>query len=147
VVSNLWARGPRRTRPSVQLFVRIRTLSPVAGRLQATKAWVLVSLIFVGSLVLALVVPAAALWAVSMLGRGRMESVYIGLLACPVAVIAWAGVLGRLNVAYKQTTGRRDDGVLAASLTIAVLAAVVLLVLLLVFAGTPDPANHGPWPA
>jgi hypothetical protein len=118
----------------------------VAGRVQATKAYLLVGLIFTGSLVLALVVPALALWAVSMLGQGRMESVYIGLLACPAAVVGWAGVLGRLNIAYKQTTGHRDDDVLAASLTFAVLLAIVVLVVLLALGG-PDPTARGPWPA
>lgn len=119
----------------------------MAGRLGATKSLVLVGLIFAGSLILALVVPVAALWAVSMLGQGRMMSVYIGLIACPLAVVAWAGVLGRLNVAYKQTTGRRDDGVLGMCLAVAVLAALALLLVLILVLGGPDQLSHGPWPA
>src|SRR3954467_7204380 len=100
----------------------------MAGRLAGTKASLLVALIFTGSLILALVVPGAALWAVSQLGRGKTESFYLGMMGCPLAVVAWAGVLGRLNVAYKQTTGRRDDDVLATCLAVSVLAALVLFI-------------------
>jgi len=107
---------------------------------------VLVGLIFTGSLVLALVVPSLALWAVSQMGRGKTESFYLGMMGCPLAVIAWAGVLGRLNVAYKQTTGRRDDDVLAMSLTIAVLVAGAALIALVVLFGGHDPGSSGPWP-
>src|SRR5690349_13230800 len=99
----------------------------MAGRLGDTKAWLLVGLIFTGSLVLALVVPGAALWAVSQLGRGKEESFYLGMLGCPVAVIAWAAVLGRLNVVYKQTTGRRDDDVLGTALALAIMVALALM--------------------
>lgn len=118
----------------------------MAGRLAETKAWLLVGLIFTGSLVLAVVVPGAALWAVSQLGRGKSESFYLGMMGCPLAVIAWAGVLGRLNLAYKQTTGRRDDDVLATSLTFAVLVALAMLVALVVAFGGHDPGSSGPWP-
>src|SRR4051794_27815388 len=118
----------------------------MAGRLANTKASLLVALIFTGSLVLALVVPSAALWAVSQLGRGKAESFYLGMMGCPLAVIAWAGVLGRLNLAYKQTTGRRDDDVLATCLAAAVMiAAATLLALVLAFGGH-DPGSSGPWP-
>src|SRR6059058_4127679 len=118
----------------------------MAGRLAGTKASLLVALIFTGSLVLALVVPGAALWAVSQLGRGKAESFYLGMMGCPLAVIGWAAVLGRLNVAYKQVTGRRDDDVLAASLTIAVLVAIAVMIALVVAFGGHDPASSGPWP-
>jgi hypothetical protein len=118
----------------------------MAGRLVQTKAWVLVALIFTGSLVLALVVPSAALWAVSQLGRGKAESFYLGMMGCPLAVIAWAGVLGRLNVAYKQTTGRRDDDVLGTALALAVMVAVAVMLALVVTFGGHDPASSGPWP-
>src|SRR4051795_6740619 len=117
----------------------------MAGRLANTKASLLVALIFTGSLVLALVVPSAALWAVSQLGRGKAESFYLGMMGCPLAVIAWAGVLGRLNLAYKQTPGRRDDDVLATCLAAAVLAAFVLLIALIVTLGGHDPMSAGPW--
>lgn len=118
----------------------------MAGRLVHTKAWALVALIFSGSLVLALVVPGAALWAVSQLGRGKAESFYLGMMGCPLAVIAWAGVLGRLNVAYKQTTGRRDDEVLGTALALAVMVAVAVMLALVVASGGHDPGSAGPWP-
>jgi hypothetical protein len=118
----------------------------MAGRLADTKAWLLVGLIFTGSLVLALVVPGAALWAVSQLGRGKAESFYLGMMGCPLAVIGWAAVLGRLNVAYKQVTGRRDDDVLATALALAVMCAVALMLALVVVFGGHDPGSSGPWP-
>src|SRR4051794_13262453 len=117
----------------------------MAGRLSGTRAPLLVSLIFTGSLVLALVVPGAALWAVSQLGRGKSESFYLGMLGCPLAVVGWAAVLGRLNVAYKQTTGRRDDDVLATALAVAVMCALVVMVVLIVTLGGHDPTSAGPW--
>jgi hypothetical protein len=118
----------------------------MAGRLADTKAWLLVGLIFSGSLVLALVVPGAALWAVSQLGRGKAESFYLGMMGCPLAVIAWAGVLGRLNVAYKQTTGRRDDDVLGTALALAIMVAVAVMIALVAVFGGHDPTSAGPWP-
>jgi NO-binding membrane sensor protein with MHYT domain len=118
----------------------------MAGRLADTKAWLLVALIFTGSLVLAIVVPAAALWAVSQLGRGKTESFYLGMMGCPLAVIGWAAVLGRLNIAYKQVTGRRDDDVLGTALAFAVLAAVAVLIALVLTFGGHDPGSSGPWP-
>jgi hypothetical protein len=118
----------------------------MAGRLADTKAWLLVALIFSGSLALAIVVPGAALWAVSQLGRGKTESFYLGMMGCPLAVIAWAGVLGRLNLAYKQQTGRRDDDVLGTALAFAVLAAVAVLIALVMTNGGHDPGSSGPWP-
>ena len=117
----------------------------MADRLLHARANLLVALIFTGSLVLALVVPGAALWAVSQLGRGKTESFYLGMMGCPLAVVAWAGVLGRLNVAYKQTTGRRDDDVLATCLAVAVLAALALVIALIITFGGHDPTSAGPW--
>jgi hypothetical protein len=118
----------------------------MAGRLVQTRAWVLVALIFTGSLVLALVVPGAALWAVSQLGRGKAESFYLGMMGCPLAVIAWAAVLGRLNLAYKQVTGRRDDDVLGTALALAIMVALAVMLALLVTFGGHDPGSSGPWP-
>jgi hypothetical protein len=118
----------------------------MAGRLAETKAWLLVGLIFTGSLILAVVVPGVALWAVSQLGRGKTESFYLGMMGCPLAVIAWAGVLGRLNIAYKQTTGRRDDTVLEMSLTVAVLLAFAVLFALIVAFGGHDQGVSSTWP-
>jgi hypothetical protein len=117
----------------------------MTGRVVQTKASVLVALIFTGSLVLALVVPGAALWAVSQLGRGKTESFYLGMMGCPLAVIAWAAVLGRLNVAYKQVTGRRDDDVLGTALALAVLAAIAVGIALILTLGGHDPNSGGPW--
>jgi hypothetical protein len=68
------------------------------------------------------------------------------MMGCPLAVIAWAGVLGRLNIAYKQVTGRRDDDVLALSLTVAVLAATATLLVLVFLFGGHDPLTAGPVP-
>ena len=118
----------------------------MAGRLAETKAWLLGGLIFTGSLVLAVVVPGVALWAVSQLGRGKTESFYLGMMGCPLAVVAWAGVLGRLNIAYKQTTGRRDDNVLEMSLTVAVMLAFVVLFALIVTFGGHDQGVSTTWP-
>src|SRR4051794_12347540 len=116
----------------------------MTGRAINARASLLVALIFTGSLVLALVIPGAALWAVSQLGRGKTESFYLGMMGCPLAVVAWAGVLGRLNLAYKQTTGRRDDDVLATCLTVAVLGAVFLLVAPVGALRGPPPVFAGP---
>src|SRR3954469_22807396 len=118
----------------------------MAGRLADTKAWLLVALIFTGSLVLALVVPGLALWAVSQLGRGKQESFYLGMMGCPLAVIGWAAVLGRLNLAYKQTPGRRDDDVLGTALALAVMVALALMVAWIAAFGGHDPGSGGPWP-
>jgi hypothetical protein len=118
----------------------------MTGRLADTKASLLVALIFTGSLVLAVVVPGAALWAISQLGRGKTESFYLGMMGCPLAVVAWAGVLGRLNLAYKATTGRRDDYVLEMSLTVAVLLAFAVLVTLIVTLGGHDQGVGSTWP-
>ena len=118
----------------------------MTGRLVQTKASLLIALIFTGSLVLALVVPGVALWAVSQLGRGKAESFYLGMMGCPLAVIAWAGVLGRLNVAYKQTTGRRDDDVLGTALALAVMVAVAVMFALVLTFGGHDRGSSGPWP-
>jgi hypothetical protein len=117
----------------------------MAGRAIQAKATILVALIFTGSLVLAIVVPGAALWAVSQLGRGKTESFYLGMMGCPLAVVAWAGVLGRQNVAYKQATGRRDDDVLGTALAFAVLAAIAALIALVLTFGGHDPNSGGPW--
>jgi hypothetical protein len=68
------------------------------------------------------------------------------MMGCPLAVIAWAGVLGRLNVAYKQVTGRRDDDVLGTALAFAVLAAIAVLIALVMVFGGHDPGSSGPWP-
>src|SRR3954471_8841373 len=118
----------------------------MTGRVLNARANLLVALIFTGSLVLALVVPGAALWAVSQLGRGKTESFYLGMMGCPLAVVAWAGVLGRLNVAYKQVTGRRDDDVLGTALSFAILAALALMLALVMAFGGHDPMTAGPWP-
>src|SRR3954447_9998186 len=118
----------------------------MTGRAINARASLLVALIFTGSLVLALVIPGAALWAVSQLGRGKAESFYLGMMGCPLAVIAWAGVLGRLNVAYKQTTGRRDDEVLGTALALAVMVAVAVMLALVMAFGGHDPGSSGPWP-
>jgi hypothetical protein len=61
-------------------------------------------------------------------------------------VIGWAAVLGRLNVAYKQVTGRRDDDVLATALALAVMCAVALMLALVMVFGGHDPGSSGPWP-
>lgn len=114
----------------------------MAGRLVQTKAWVLIGLIFTGSLVMALVIPGAALWAVSQLGRGKQESFYLGMMGCPLAVVAWAAVLGRLNLAYKATTGRRDDDVLGTALALAVLVAVAVALALVLTFGGHDPGTR-----
>jgi membrane protease YdiL (CAAX protease family) len=118
----------------------------MAGRLVQTRAALLVALIFMGSLVLALVVPGAALWAVSQLGQGKQESFYLAMLGCPLAVIGWAAVLGRLNLAYKATTGRRDDDVLGVALALAVMVAVAVVIAMVATYGGHDPGNAGPWP-
>jgi hypothetical protein len=117
----------------------------MAGRAIHAKASLLAALIFTGSLVMALVIPTAALWAVSMLGRGQTESFFLGLMGCPLAVVAWAAVLGRLNIAYKETTGRHDDDVLATCLAVSVLAALAVVIALIATFGGHNPMSGGPW--
>ena len=114
--------------------------------LTETKAWVLVALIFLGSMALALLVPVVAIWALSHVNGGKATLFYLGLLGCPLAIVAWAAVLGKLNLAYQQLTGRRDSNVLEMSLTAAVLAALVLFLVLMIFFNAPDPSEIGPIP-
>ena len=80
------------------------------------------------------------------LGRGNQESFYLGLMACPLAVVSWAAVLGRLNVAYKQTTGRRDDDVLGTALALAIMVALAVMLAWIAVFGGHDPTSSGPWP-
>jgi hypothetical protein len=114
--------------------------------LTETKAWVLVALILLGSLMLALVVPVLAVWLLSHVSGTKATSFYLGLIGCPAAIVAWAAVLGRLNVAYQQLTGRRDSNVLEMSLVAAVLAALIVFLVLMVFFNGPDPTEIGPLP-
>src|SRR3954454_24601495 len=107
--------------------------------LTESKAWVLVALIFLGSMALALLVPVAAIWLLSHVNGTKATSFYLGLIGCPAAIVAWAAVLGRLNVAYQQLTGRRDSNVLEMSLAAAVLAALLVFLVLMIFFNGPDP--------
>ncbi len=93
-------------------------------------------MIFLGSLVLALGIPAGAWLLITRFGH--VSVVYwLVLPGCPLAMVAWGILLGRLNRAY---VGRRadddehpqDGGVLEASLVVAVLAAIILLVAFLI---------------
>ena len=114
--------------------------------LTESKAWVLVALIFLGSMALALLVPVAAVWALSHVNGTKATSFYLGLMGCPIAIVAWAMVLGKLNLMYQQLTGRRDSNVLEMSLTAAVLAAIVLFLVLMIFFNGPDQSELGPLP-
>jgi hypothetical protein len=110
------------------------------------KAWLLVGLIFVGSMALALLVPLVAVWALSHVNGTKATSFYLGLMGCPLALVAWAAVLGKLNLMYQQVTGRRDSNVLEMSLAAAVIAALILFVVLMVFFNGPDSTELGPLP-
>jgi hypothetical protein len=114
--------------------------------LTESKAWVLVALIFLGSMALALLVPVAAVWALSHVNGTKATSFYLGLMGCPIAIVAWAAVLGKLNLMYQQLTGRRDSNVLEVSLTAAVLAALVFFLVLMIFFNSPDQSELGPLP-
>jgi uncharacterized membrane protein len=111
-----------------------------------TKAWVLAALIFLGSMALALLVPIAAVWALSHVNGTKATSFYLGLMGCPLALVAWASVLGKLNLMYQQVTGRRDSNVLETSLAAAVIAALVVFVVLMIFFNGPDQSELGPLP-
>jgi uncharacterized membrane protein len=114
--------------------------------LTGTKAWALVALIFLGSMALALLVPIAAVWALSHVSGTKATSFYLGLMGCPIAIVAWAAVLGKLNIMYQQVTGRRDSNVLEMSLAAAVLAALVVFLVLMIFFNSPDSTELGPLP-
>jgi uncharacterized membrane protein len=111
-----------------------------------TKAWVLAALIFLGSMALALIVPVGAVWAISHVNGTKATSFYLGLMACPLALVAWAGVLGKLNAIYQQLTGRRDSNVLETSLAAAVIVAVIVFLVLMIFFNGPDQSELGPVP-
>ena len=71
--------------------------------------YALAASIFAGSLVLWLGIPAGWLWLASQLSA-RHPTVYgIALIACPVTMVLWGVVLGRLNGAYLQLTGGQPD--------------------------------------
>jgi uncharacterized membrane protein len=114
--------------------------------LDDTKAGLLVALIFLGSMALALLVPVTAVWALSHVNGTKATSFYLGLMGCPLALIAWAAILGKLNLMYQQLTGRRDSNVLEFSLVAAVLAALVFFIILMVFFNGPDQTELGPLP-
>jgi hypothetical protein len=114
--------------------------------LDDTKAWALVALIFIGSLAMALLVPLVAVWALSHINGTAATSFYLGLLGCPVAIVAWAGVLGKLNQMYQQVTGRRDSNVLETSLAVAIIAALLVFLILMIFFNGPDSSELGPIP-
>src|SRR3954454_17303574 len=114
--------------------------------LTESKAWVLVALIFLGSMALALLVPVAAIWALSHVNSTKAMSFYLGLLGAPLAIVAWAGVLGKLNLMYQQVTGRRDSNVLEICVTAAVIAALILFAVLMIFFNSPDQSELGPIP-
>ena len=107
--------------------------------LTESKAWVLVALIFLSSMALVLAVPVAAIWALSHVNGTKATSFYLGLMGVPLALVAWAALIGKLNVMYQQLTGRRDSYVMEISLTVAVIVA-------LIFFNGPAPSAIGPLP-
>jgi len=109
--------------------------------------WLLVILIFAGSLVL-VAMPLAWLWLLSQLDLTATEFYLSALLGCPIAIAIWAFLLIRLNAlhlavtsgAASSTAWLRRGGVLEGSVTVAVLIGVVLLAAWLVLGSSGGPA-------
>lgn len=123
----------------------------------------LVGLIFAGSLVMALGIPVAGLWAVSRLSDDYFTVYGLALIVCPLAMILWGMGLARLNGIYLRvverpprtraaaSTGRRGSpaepaSVLEVSMTVAVLIAVVTFAVWAVFFGWGHSESLGPFP-
>ena len=117
--------------------------------------WALVAAIFVASLALWIVTPLAGLWLVSKLSDDGLVVVFavVGIV-CPVLMLAFGLVLGRLNGAYLRAVGahparraaawrsslsgervptQQAKPVLEVSLTVSVVVAAVLLTIFFLF--------------
>jgi hypothetical protein len=101
----------------------------------------LAAAVFMGGISLACV-PVGAIWAISHFTADHRFS----LLGAPVALIAWAAAVGRLNQTYVRVSGRRDASILETAVTIGVLLAIVVLVLIVFVFSGPNQSNAGPVP-
>jgi hypothetical protein len=104
-------------------------------------------LILLGSLLL-VAIPIGWLWLLSRLGQPYMAVYFLALAGCPAAMIAWSGVLVRLNRLYARLS--EDDRGAREVLEVGIVAAVVIAVLmlaawLLLYPGGGGPVQR-PWP-
>ena len=129
--------------------------------------YVLILAIFVASLALWIVTPLVGLWLVSKLSTDGLVVVFAAVgIVCPVLMLAFGLVIGRLNGAYMRAVGahpvrraaawrsslsgervrvREAKPVLEVSLTLSVVVAAVLLtIFFLFFAHSPTPGLPAP---
>jgi hypothetical protein len=125
----------------------------------------LIAAIFAACLLFWIATPLVALWLVSKLSDDGLVVVFGGAgIVCPVLMLGFGLVIGRLNGAYLRAVGadparripawrasvtgdrnhRRPRAVLEVSLTLSVLVAAVLLaIFFLFFAHSANPGNPG----
>jgi hypothetical protein len=114
-------------------------------RQHRTISWRLVELLAGGAVVLgslALVaIPIATLWLVPRLAPDPLAAYVVALVACPLAVIGWGMVLVWLDRGLRGMQGEPGRGsLLDASVTAAVVIALVALLLWYLFVGATGPA-------
>jgi hypothetical protein len=98
-------------------------------------------LLALGSLMMWIGIPAAWLWAWSMISDRYLTVLLAGLAGCPVVMIGWGWCLGRINRAY-----RGSDYALEMSMTISVLLAIAGFIAWIIFLGAPgNGAAPGAW--
>ena len=129
--------------------------------------YALVAAIFVASLLLWLATPLVGLWLVSKLSDDGLVVVFavVGIV-CPLLMLAFGLVIGRLNAAYLHAVGahparraaawrsslsgervpvQQAKPVLEVSLTVSVVVAAILLtIFFLFFAHSPTPGLPAP---
>ena len=145
-----------------------RRRDPARGRVTARlTVYALVASIFVASLALWLATPLVGLWLVSKLSDDGLVVVFavVGIV-CPVLMLAFGLVIGRLNGAYLRAVGahparraaawrsslsgervpvRQAKPVLEVSLTLSVvIAAILLTIFFLFFAHNATPGLPAP---
>jgi hypothetical protein len=131
------------------------------------RVYSLVTAIFVASLLLWIVTPLVGLWLVSKLSDDGLVVVFAAVgIVCPVLMLAFGLVLGRLNGAYLRAVGphpvrraaawrsslsgertpvQQAKPVLEVSLTVSVVVAAILLtIFFLFFAHSPTPGLPAP---
>jgi hypothetical protein len=126
-------------------------MNPATGHPQHASVRLAVALlgllIFLGSLLL-VAIPIAWLWLLSQLGQPYLGVYFLALAGCPAAMIAWSAALLRLNRLYVRL-GEEGEGareLLEASIALAVVIAVLLMVAWLVLYPQGGGPVEGPWP-
>jgi hypothetical protein len=140
----------------------IQTRRPPGGKL---FEYCLAGAIFAGSLVMWLGIPLGCLWLVSLATENVGTFLILLLVVCPLAMIAFAVLLAKLNEVYLRVTGahpaqgraawlkslsgesrpRRPPAVLDVSMTIsALIALVAMLIFFFFFAESYMPAPIAP---